>query len=68
LRAALEAAGSSATDAGPDELHVPLAPDRVGELAARAGVVLHRPPAAGGLEQVFLDLTADAAPSDGAAA
>ena len=69
LRAALEAAGSSATDAGPDELHVPLAPERVGELAAQAGVVLHRlAPAAGGLEQVFLDLTADAAPSDGAAA
>ena len=46
---------------GPDELRVEAPPERVGELAAAHGVVLHRLSAtAGGLEDVFFSLTGEA--------
>ena len=44
-----------------DEVRVDAPPERVGELAAQHGVVLHRlTPTAGGLEDVFFQLTGEA--------
>ena len=57
----LTAAGLPGSWSGPDELRVEAPPERVGELAAEHGVVLHRLSAtAGGLEDVFFSLTGEA--------
>ena len=57
----LSAAGLPGSWVTSDELRVQAPPERVGELAAEHGVVLHRlGPTAGGLEDVFLALTAEA--------
>jgi ABC-2 type transport system ATP-binding protein len=59
LREALERAGIEALPVAPDELRVAAPPDRVGELAAGAGLVLHELRTEGAtLEEVFLALTA----------
>ncbi|MEU6204450.1 ATP-binding cassette domain-containing protein [Micromonospora musae] len=59
LRRALAAAGLTARDA-PDGLLVPTETEAVGQAAADAGVVLTElRPAGGGLEQLFLTLTAE---------
>ncbi len=59
----LTAAGLPGRWLTPDELQVSAPPERVGELAAQHGVVLHRLSAtAGGLEDVFLSLTGEAHP------
>ena len=64
LRRALEAEGARAAEAGGGALLVQGAtPERVGELAAAHGVVLHELARQdSSLEQVFLELTAEAAP------
>jgi ABC-2 type transport system ATP-binding protein len=55
---ALTAAGVPGRYVTAEELRVEAPPERVGEVAAQAGVVLHRlEPTAGGLEDVFLALT-----------
>ncbi|MCW2678967.1 MAG: transporter ATP-binding protein, partial [Frankiales bacterium] len=54
----LTAAGLPGRYVTPEELRVEAPPERVGEVAAQAGVVLHRlAPTGGGLEDVFLALT-----------
>lgn len=60
LRAALVAAGLTATDEGPDGLAVPSAQaDAIGEIAFKAGVQLRElTPRRASLEDVFLELTA----------
>ncbi|HSD02105.1 MAG TPA: ABC transporter ATP-binding protein [Gaiellales bacterium] len=61
LGRALEAEGIAAQTDGAGVLHVHGTPsDRVGEIAAAAGVVLHElAPEASSLEEVFLDLTSE---------
>jgi ABC-2 type transport system ATP-binding protein len=62
LRETLGRAGIEALPAGADELRVAAPPERVGELAAGAGLVLHELRAEGAtLEEVFLALTAEEA-------
>jgi len=57
----LTAAGLPGSWVTADELRVEAPPERVGELAAEHGVVLHRlSPTSGGLEDVFLQLTGEA--------
>ena len=56
----LTAAGLPGSWVTTEELRVQAPPEQVGELAAEHGVVLHRlAPTAGGLEDVFLALTAE---------
>jgi ABC-2 type transport system ATP-binding protein len=57
LRDLLTAAGLRASIAGPDRLAVEGTPERVGEIAAENGVVLHELRTDTSLEQVFLELT-----------
>ena len=58
LVAALEAAGLAATPAGDDALSTDAPPERVGEVAAAGGIVLHELAASSeSLEDVFLELT-----------
>jgi ABC-2 type transport system ATP-binding protein len=58
LVAALVAAGVAATPAGDDALSTDAPPERVGEVAAAGGIVLHELAAASeSLEDVFLELT-----------
>jgi ABC-2 type transport system ATP-binding protein len=60
LRARLVQAGLDETAVGPGELRVAAPPERVGELAAEAGVVLHELRGEGAtLEEVFLALTSE---------
>ena len=60
LRGLLAAAGIEATQVGDGELRVAAPPERVGEVAAAAGIVLHELRAEGAtLEEVFLELTAE---------
>jgi len=66
LAALLSQAGLPGRYLGPEELQVDAQPERVGELAAQHGVVLHRlAPTAGGLEDVFLSLTSGTGPTAG---
>ena len=61
LREQLAAAGIDATAADTDELRVAGPPERVGEVAAAGGIVLHELRAeSASLEEVFLELTGDA--------
>jgi ABC-2 type transport system ATP-binding protein len=61
LLARLRTAGIEAEDAGEGALAVDAPPERVGELAAEAGIALHELVAdTGSLEEAFLELTADA--------
>jgi ABC-2 type transport system ATP-binding protein len=63
LRERLGAEGVEAAVEGADTLRVGAAPERVGEVAAAAGVVLHELRGAGAtLEEVFLELTAEDQP------
>jgi len=56
----LAEAGIEATQVGEGELRVAAAPERVGEVAAAAGIVLHELRAEGAtLEEVFLALTSE---------
>jgi ABC-2 type transport system ATP-binding protein len=57
LRDLLTEAGLRASIEGPDRLAVEGMPERVGEIAAQNGVVLHELRADATLEQVFLELT-----------
>ena len=58
LRERLEAAGIEATTAETDELRAAAPPERVGEVAAEAGIVLHELRGeSASLEEVFLELT-----------
>jgi ABC-2 type transport system ATP-binding protein len=57
LRDLLTAAGLRASIEGPDRLAVEGMPERVGEIAAENGVVLHELRADASLEQIFLELT-----------
>jgi ABC-2 type transport system ATP-binding protein len=58
LRARLAAAGVAATVVGDGELRVDAPPERVGEVAASGGIVLHElRREAATLEEVFLELT-----------
>jgi ABC-2 type transport system ATP-binding protein len=66
LCAALEAAGHSCRRTA-DELVVDAAPEVVGELAARHGVVLHGLAATADLEQAFFRLIQDPAPAKSSA-
>jgi ABC-2 type transport system ATP-binding protein len=60
LEEALQEAGVEATLIGPGELRVAAPPERVGEVAAAAGIVLHElRVASASLEEVFLALTAE---------
>jgi ABC-2 type transport system ATP-binding protein len=60
LRERLVQAGLDGTAVGPGELRVAAPPERVGELAAEAGVVLHELRGEGAtLEDVFLALTSE---------
>ena len=60
LRAALHAAGADTTASGDGTVTTDADPARVGEVALRAGVaVIELRPADSGLEDVFLQLTAD---------
>ncbi|MGZ4449187.1 MAG: ABC transporter ATP-binding protein [Nocardioides sp.] len=61
LAAALDASGITHHPAGQDALRTEADPDRVGEVALRAGVALRelRPADGAGLEEMFLELTAD---------
>lgn len=60
LRGLLAAAGLEAALLGDGQLRVAASPERVGEVAAEAGVVLHELRAEGAtLEEVFLALTSD---------
>jgi ABC-2 type transport system ATP-binding protein len=61
LRERLERAGLDVTAVGPGELRVAAPPERVGEIAAEAGAVLHELRGQGAtLEEVFLELTSEA--------
>jgi ABC-2 type transport system ATP-binding protein len=61
LRALLAETGIEATPTEPGELRVAAPPERVGEIAAKAGIVLHELRAEGAtLEEVFLALTSEA--------
>ncbi|MDX6506870.1 MAG: type transport system ATP-binding protein [Gaiellaceae bacterium] len=63
LRERLAAAGIEATGSAAGELRAAAAPERVGEVAAAAGVVLHELRGEGAsLEEAFLELTAGEAP------
>lgn len=65
LAAALHQAGLTGRYTGPEELLVQAAPGQVGEVAAAHGVVLHRlAEVEGGLEDMFLRLTAGALPEE----
>ena len=56
----LAEAGIEATQVGEGELRVAATPERVGEVAAAAGIVLHELRAEGAtLEEVFLALTSE---------
>jgi ABC-2 type transport system ATP-binding protein len=57
LRDLLADAGVGATIVAPDRLAVEGGPERVGEIAAANGVVLHELRAEASLEEVFLELT-----------
>ncbi len=58
LREQLTAAGIEATSADTDDLRAAAPPERVGEVAAAAGIVLHELRAeSASLEEVFLELT-----------
>jgi ABC-2 type transport system ATP-binding protein len=57
LRDLLTAAGLSASIVAPDRLAVEGTPERVGEIAAGNGVVLHELRADASLEEIFLELT-----------
>jgi len=58
LREQLSAAGIEASPAEPGELRVAAPPERVGEVAAAAGIVLHELRAeSASLEEAFLELT-----------
>ena len=60
LGAALEAAGIEARPTEPGALAAATAPERVGEVAARSGIVLHELVAeSSSLEEIFLELTGD---------
>jgi ABC-2 type transport system ATP-binding protein len=60
LRARLAAGGVEAAEAGDGSLRVSAPPERVGEVAAAAGIVLHELRADGAsLEEVFLQLTGE---------
>jgi ABC-2 type transport system ATP-binding protein len=60
LRALLAEAGLEATVISADELRVAAPPERVGEIAAAAGIVLHElRTEAATLEEVFLGLTSE---------
>jgi ABC-2 type transport system ATP-binding protein len=60
LRDRLEDAGIAATSSGPSELRVAAPTERVGEIAAAVGVVLHELRGEGAsLEEIFLELTAE---------
>jgi ABC-2 type transport system ATP-binding protein len=59
----LDAAGLRGRFLSPEELQVQAAPAQVGEVAAAHGVVLHRlAEAAGGLEEIFLQITSGVVP------
>jgi ABC-2 type transport system ATP-binding protein len=58
----LQAAGLLGRFRSADELEVDAQPERVGEVAAEHGVVLHRLEGVGGLESAFLRLTGGGAP------
>jgi ABC-2 type transport system ATP-binding protein len=63
LRELLAEAGIEAAEAGEGELRVAAPPERVGEMAAGAGIVLHELRTEGAtLEEVFLGLTSEAQP------
>jgi ABC-2 type transport system ATP-binding protein len=63
LRQLLAEAGIEAAEAGEGELRVAAPPERVGEMAAGAGIVLHELRTEGAtLEEVFLGLTSEAQP------
>ena len=63
LRALLAGAGLEATVVSAGELRVAAPPERVGEIAAPAGIVLHELRTEGAtLEEVFLGLTSEEAP------
>ena len=57
LRDVLTAAGLGASIVAPDRLAVEGTPERVGEIAAANGVVLHELRADASLEEIFLELT-----------
>jgi ABC-2 type transport system ATP-binding protein len=58
LREVLAAAGIAVTPFEPDGLTADTSPERIGELAAANGIVLHELVAeAGSLEEAFLELT-----------
>jgi ABC-2 type transport system ATP-binding protein len=58
LREVLVAAGIAVTPLEPDGLTADTSPERIGELAAANGIVLHELVAeAGSLEEAFLELT-----------
>jgi ABC-2 type transport system ATP-binding protein len=60
LREQLAQAGLDGTAVGPGELRVAAPPERVGEIAAEAGAVLHELRGEGAtLEEVFLALTSE---------
>jgi ABC-2 type transport system ATP-binding protein len=60
LRALLAEAGLEATVISADELRIAAPPERVGEIAAAAGIVLHElRTEAASLEEVFLGLTSE---------
>ena len=60
LSKSLAAAGFEAADAGDGSLRVAAAPERVGEVAAAGGIVLHELRGEGAsLEEVFLELTGE---------
>jgi ABC-2 type transport system ATP-binding protein len=60
LRALLSEAGLEATVISADELRVAAPPERVGEIAAAAAIVLHELRTEGAtLEEVFLGLTSE---------
>jgi ABC-2 type transport system ATP-binding protein len=60
LRALLAEDGLDATVTSADELRVAAPPERVGEIAAAAGIVLHElRTEAATLEEVFLGLTSE---------
>ena len=62
LVARLAEAGIEAAITAPGELRVAAAPERVGEIAASAGIVLHELRTEGAtLEEVFLGLTSEEA-------
>jgi ABC-2 type transport system ATP-binding protein len=60
LRERLAAGGVEAAEAGDDALRVGAPPERVGAVAAAAGIVLHELRGEGAsLEEIFLELTAE---------